>query len=116
MFANTLTLTINAVDKVLTRHNQDNFGSEYIYRSGTESIRLLIRHSTDKFATGDVLRHNVFIERTIYATPTANPQYYSTTFTLRARFDSDPVALLQLYVGAVALLASLDDGLVIGDN
>lgn len=115
-FANTLTLTINAVDKVLNRRNQDNYGSEYGYISDTETIRLLIRHDTEKPASGDVLRHNVFIERTILATPTEVQKYYSMTLTLRHRIGSSPTTLLHLLQGSYTLLGTLDDGLVIGEN
>jgi hypothetical protein len=116
MFANTLTLTINAVAKVLTRVNQDSYGSEYTLISYVESIRLQIRHTTDKLATGDVLRHNVYVERTIFATPTATEKYFSVTGTLRSRVGSSPTDLLNMYVGFSTLMATLDDGLVVGEN
>lgn len=116
MFANTLTLTIDGVAKTLLRNNQDNFGSFYEFRDGTEHITMQIRHSTDKLVTGDVLRHNVYIERTIFATPTVDEKYFSTTVTLRGRRTSAPDDLLKLWVGVSTLIATLDDGLVIGEN
>lgn len=116
MFANTLTLTINAVDKVLLRKNQDNYGSEYGFISDTESIRMLIRHDEESPATGKLKRHNVFIEHEIFATPTTVRKYYSVTYTLRHGIGSAPTALLQLLQGTYTLIATLDDGLVVGEN
>lgn len=116
MFANTLTLTIGGVAKTLNRVNQDNYGSEYTFVSDTESIRCQIRHTTDKITTGEVKRHNVYVERTIFATPSTTEKYFSVTGTLRARFDSAPSDLLSLWVGFTTLMLTLDDGLVVGDN
>ncbi len=116
MFANTLTLTIDGAAKTLNRINQDNYGSEYKMSSGTELITMLIRHSVDKPA-GDVInRHNIYIERVIYATPTSTEKYFSTTFTLRERRGSDPADLLKLAQGFYTLAATIDDGLVVGEN
>lgn len=116
MFANTLTLTIDGVAKTLNRNNQDNFGSTYEFSSGTEYIRLQVRHTVDKLQTGEVKRHNVFVERNIYATPTSTAKYFSVTATLRNRFDSDPAELLKTWLGVNTLLLALDDGLVVGEN
>ncbi len=116
MFANTLTLTIDGVAKTLNRINQDNYGSEYLFRSATESIRMLIRHSVDRPA-GDVInRHNVYVEKIVYATPTTAERLFTLTFTVRERSGSDPVDLLKLAQGFYTLVATLDDGLVVGDN
>lgn len=116
MFSNTLTLTINTVAKVLNRVNQDSYGSEYVFRDANEEIRMQIRHSTDKLAAGDTFRHNVYIERTVFATPTVAEKYWSTTFTFRDRRGSGPTDLLYLVQAGYTLLATLDDGLVVGEN
>nr|QDH91212.1 MAG: hypothetical protein H2Bulk341670_000002 [Leviviridae sp.] len=117
MFANTLTLTINAVAKVLTRVNQDNFGSFYKFADGVEAITMQIRHTTDTVKGGvSINRHNVYVERTVFATPTTTEKYWSMTATLRDRVGSDPTVLLQSWVGFSTLLATLDDGLVVGEN
>lgn len=116
MFANTLTLTIGGVAKTLLRNNQDNFGSTYEFSSGEEYIKMSIRHSVDKSTTGDVLRHNVYVERTIYATPTNTEKYMSVTATLRNRRGTDPAALLATWLGVNTILLALDDGLVVGEN
>lgn len=118
MFTNTLTLTINAVARTLTRINQDNYGSEYTYSDAVEEISMKIRHSNESSSKGlpIVKRHNVFLERTVFATPTVSEKYFSTTVTLRNRLGSDPADLLKTWQGFDTLVATLDDGLVIGDN
>jgi len=116
MFASTLTLTINGTAKVLQRQNQDNFGSSYRLKSGTELITLLVRHSVDSGKAGNVNRHNVYVEHTIFATPTTNQEFYSCTYTLREGEFNDPTKLDQLSVGMLTLLATLDTGLTVGEN
>lgn len=116
MFANTLTLTIGGTGRTLTRVNQDNFGSAYKFVDGVELITMAIRHGVDKVAGKTIDRHNVFVERTVFATPTATEKYYSVTATLRAGRDSIPADLLATWVGTNTLLLALDDGLVVGEN
>lgn len=118
MFSNTLTLTINAVDKVLKRTNQDNGGSLYEFSAGdgSEYISMKVRHTVESIKGISFRRHNVFVERTIFATPTAVEKYYSVTSTMRRRVDSSPDDLLKMEQGFATLLASLDDGLVTGEN
>lgn len=117
MFATTLTLTIDGVDKVLNRVNQDNGGSRYTMSSDTEFIEMQVRHSTDKVkGQPDVQRHNVYLTRTIYATPTAYEKFWSVTYTLRDRVGSGPSSLLHLSTGAIALIGAMDNDLVVGIN
>ncbi len=116
MYANTLTLTIDSVARTLTRKNQDNFGSFYSFLDGTEEITMKIRHDKEDRKGIIVNRHNVFIEHTVFATPLTFEKYWSATVTLRDRKGSGPVELLELWVGASALIATLDDSLVTGDN
>lgn len=116
MFNATLTLTINSVDKVLNRINQDNKGSEYLFVSDVEKITMQIRHSVDKTSSGPVNRHNVYIERTIFATPVANRLLSSVTFTLRDSDGVGPTSLTHLSTGALALFGSLDQDLAAGVN
>lgn len=116
MFAVTLTLAIDGTNYVLNRINQDNFGSSYKFKNATELITLLVRHTTDTVGVDKINRHNVFIERTIFATPTAAREYYSCTYTLREGEFNDPAKLDKLSVGALTLLATLDTGLTVGEN
>lgn len=69
-FGATVTVTVNAVAKVLNRINQDNYGSEYYLRSATDEYRMKIRHSKESpQADGRVFdRHNVELTHTVYAT------------------------------------------------
>nr|UJQ85828.1 MAG: hypothetical protein 2 [Leviviridae sp.] len=95
MFPNTITLTINAVARVLIRNNQDNYGSEYQYFGALESVVMLIRHSVDQVdkRSGQVTkRHNVFVEHFVYPT-VAFPQGIINTSTLTMRHGqfTDPV-------------------------
>jgi hypothetical protein len=93
MFAATITLTLNAVAKVLNRVNQDSFGSEYRLVSGTEAITLKIRHSTDSVDGDGIImaRHNVFVEHIIYPTPTTALKKHTSTATIRVGTYSDPL-------------------------
>jgi len=116
MFANTLTLTINAVAKTLVRINQDSYGSEYKFSDSLEKIVMVIRHSTDTIKGLSVNRHNVYLERWIYATPTVSAKYWSVTSTMREQEGSGPTDLLLTHQGFNTLLLTLDDGLVVGEN
>lgn len=71
-FGTTLTITVNAVAKILTRIKQEGYGSEYLLRSTTEEYRLKIRHSKEAPKTdGKVFdRHNVELTHTVFATST----------------------------------------------
>lgn len=103
MFGATITITVApSTDRVLNRVNQDGYGSEYAYASATEACRLLIRHTTDSADADGIImkRHNVFFERVIYPTPTAEMQKFTATSTIRHGKFNDP-----------ALSATLMDGL-----
>lgn len=70
MFSDTITITINAVAKILTRVNQDGYSSEYLLRESTGSFRLKLRNSSYKDKTRSnvsVDRHNIELVETVYA-------------------------------------------------
>lgn len=71
MFGNTLTMAAGGGNVVLTRVNQDNYSSEYLYRSSTEQWRMRIRHTTVRKGSTSRDRHNVELVQTVFATPTA---------------------------------------------
>jgi len=75
MFTDTITFTINAVAKVMSRINQDKYSSEYFLREATGEYRARIRHSNyvDKTRGVTVDRHNVELTQTVFASGT-NPQ------------------------------------------
>lgn len=116
MFANTLTLTIDAVARTLTRNNQDNFGSVYQFEDATEFIEMKIRHDVDNQLGFKHKRHNVTVTRRVFATPVSAEKYWSTTVTLRNRDGSSPQDLLKTWQGVNTLLLTIDDGLVAGEN
>lgn len=118
MFANTLTLDVAGVDKTLTRVNQDNFGSVYRHRAadGSETIELTIRHQMDNGKDGKIERHNATIVYTKPATPTETSKFWSVAFNMRAGVGSSPATLVDLATGSYELLASIDNGLSIGEN
>lgn len=120
MFANTLTLTVNAVAKVLQRVNQDAYGSEYSFQSGTESIIMKIRHSADAVDKDGLLmkRHNVFVEHIVFPTLTDRMKKFTATVTLRHGSFNDPVACADLFQALAVLLATgtMVDDLTVGVN
>lgn len=118
MLANTLTLTINSVAKVLTRVNQDDFASYYQLKSATEKITLQVRNSdeTVKNKTVKYDRHNVFVEWTIYATPTSFEEYYSYSTTWRMPESNDPVKLGYLVAASNTLAAAQSAAIIAGDS
>ncbi|DAD50252.1 coat protein [ssRNA phage Gerhypos.2_11] len=117
MKANTLTLTVNAVAKVLTRVNQDNFGSTYTLLSATDSWTLKFRNSTevakDKTLFG---RHNVYVEYIVFATPTTVQKSYTISTTLRMSQSSDPAYLAYISSALSTLMTTEAPGLIGGES
>lgn len=83
MFADTITITINSVAKVLTRVNQDGYSSEYLLRGADDEFRLKIRNTNyvDKTRGGaSVDRHTCELIQTVFpvapvTTPTIRKAY-----------------------------------------
>ncbi len=75
-FGATLTVTVNAVAKVLNRINQDNYGSEYYLRSTTDEYTVKIRHSKEAKVAGKTQndRHNVAITHRVFAVAGVSPE------------------------------------------
>jgi len=121
-FGSTITITVNAVAKVLNRINQDNYGSEYSLLTATDSWNLKIRHSTDSpDADGmTMLRHNIYIEHVVYATPSTNQTKETFTATLRAgKYDGTTAEAHLASAMATYMLASSSaviNDLVVGLN
>lgn len=84
-FPATITLTVNAVAKVLDRVNDGNYASEYLLVNATEQYKLLIRHTVEpKDSNGLVFkRHNVFLEHIVFPTATTLIKKRTVTVTLR---------------------------------
>lgn len=97
MFADPITVTINAVAKNLTRINSgDPYSSEYwLKESNTGDYRLKIRHSTYTGKDGIIVdRHNVELVHTVYATAAAKQivrKVYAVFEAMRSDTVTDPV-------------------------
>lgn len=71
MLGESITVTINAVAKVLKKINGgENYATEYLLRETDGEYRMKIRHSKDKGLTrGEIMdRHNVELTRTVFGT------------------------------------------------
>lgn len=93
-FGSTLTVTVNAVAKVLNRINQDNYGSEYFLRSSTEMYRMKIRHQKESpNADGIVIdRHNAELTHTVFGTG-GNPDTVRVCYVILRVPENDDATL-----------------------
>lgn len=119
MFANTLSITIGVeAARVLTRINQDSFGSTYRLSTAAELHELVIRNSTAKEAGVLYDRHNAELRSTQYATDLLPERHYvaSTTFKTR-RAGGDPSRLADVEKSIIALVnTTLVAGMVQGES
>lgn len=119
MFANTLSVTIGTDSpRVLTRINQDGFGSTYRLATALELTELVIRNSTSKESNLLYDRHNAELRHTVYATDLLPERHYvaSTTFKTR-RQGGDPTYLANVEKAMTALVStSLVAGMVQGES
>jgi hypothetical protein len=116
MLPNTLTLTINSVAKVLTRVNQDNYGSVYKLTSPTERFVMRIRHTSQTLKSGVFDQHNILVEWTKIPTAPATPLVLTASISLRGQFGSDPADLDNLSDALGVLFAANLASIVQGDN
>jgi len=116
MLANTLTLTVNSVAKVLTRINQDNYGSEYRLTTATERYVLKIRHSSQNVGGKTFDQHNVLVEHTVFGTATDVEKKMTASVTLRGQIGTDPAALDYLSDALGVLVAAQAAALVQGES
>jgi len=119
MFANTITMTIDGVGKVLNRVNQDSFGSEYQFAGTTDSVVMKIRHSSDKMDKDGVImkRHNVLMERIVFPTATALMQKQTATLTIRGGTFESPTLAASLASALVSWgTPTVISGLSVGEN
>lgn len=95
MFANTITITRNAVAYVLSRIKDDGYSSEYFFRDTTQELRLNFRHSYDKAdpKTGVVMeRHYWSLQRTTIVVAPAQPVKEVFSGTVLTQKGADPVS------------------------
>jgi hypothetical protein len=111
MFADTLTFSVNSVDKVLTRINQDGYSSEYFLRESDGQYSLFIRNSRilDKKRPGvGIDQHNVELIHTLF------PDVAGGVSTIRRSFwtlqNQQGDTLVDPKYDAAALLAFISAG------
>lgn len=92
MFSDTITLSINAVNKSLVRINQDSYSSEYLLKELDGEYRLRLRNSsyTDKARGGvKIDRHNAELIHTIYAVAPATQPVIRKVYTVFENQNGD---------------------------
>lgn len=88
MYSN-LTITIDGVDKILNKINQDSYTSEFALRETTGEFRVKIRHTTylDSKRSGQkVERHNMELIHTVFAVSPATVDTVRKAYTV---FEND---------------------------
>lgn len=110
-FPDTITLTINAVAKVLTRVNSgDPYASEYRLRGTTDQYVMKIRHSTfnDKQRPGKTVnRHNVEVVHTVFAVAPSTIPTVRKTYVVYEETQDDAVTDVQKFDEGVLAFAAL---------
>lgn len=95
MFATTLTITVNGVDKVLNRINDGDYSSEYYLRESLSQWTLKLRNSkyTDKTRGGTlVYRHNIELVHNIFAVAPATQGTVRKYYSILENDDADIIA------------------------
>jgi hypothetical protein len=107
-FPDTITFTINAVAKILTRIKDDGYSSEYRLRNANvEEFRANIRNSTylDKVTGRNVDRHSVELLHTVFAVdPATIPTVRKSYFVLENQAVDTVVDPTKFAVGLVGFL------------
>jgi hypothetical protein len=86
-----ITITVNAIAKVLPRINQDNFGSVYQLKESLAEYKLVIRHSYEgKVGPKQIERHNVEFTMTTFDVD-GNPVVRQSYTVMRNPRNVDPV-------------------------
>lgn len=110
MFADPITVTINAVAKQLVRINQDNYSSEYLLRESDREFRLKIRNTSSSRAGVVYSRHSVELTERIYAVG-ATPEVNRKSYTTFEHSNNDTGAALQNTVkGQIDFLTAANIG------
>lgn len=89
--ANTLSITINSVEKILKRINQDNFGTRYYLHEADQEWTVNIRHSQESPQKDGTVydRHNVELIHTVFDTEAALGFTRVTYIVIRNERDDD---------------------------
>lgn len=100
----TLTVPVNAVNKVLKRVNQDNFATKYYLREATQEFTVDIRHSKEKRGGIEYQVHNVSLKVEVFATETAPTRIRDVWFTFRHTKVDDFSAIGHAAIGLADLI------------
>lgn len=93
-FGDSITIVHDGDNIVMNRINQDNYASEYYYRSATDTFRMRIRHSQVNAGTSPSRdRHNVELTRTVFAT-TETDEYSEKVYAVMEMLPSQANILL----------------------
>lgn len=94
MLGNQITVTINAVAKILKLVNQDNFGAQYFLREPTGEYTVKVRHSREKgMLRGERMdRHNVELTYTNFGAGGLDDGYTTVVSTTIRNADRAPAA------------------------
>jgi len=110
-FGSTLTITVNAVAKVLNRLGDINaYASQYMLRSSTDEYLVDIKHSKENAKGIDPLlrgmdRHTMVLTHSIFATATTPKIVRQVQWTIRCSPGDDP-ALVSYFSQAAGSYAA----------
>lgn len=107
-FGSTITVTVNAIAKILNRINQDNYGSEYLLKESLQEFRIRIRHQTENAKNGEqpFERHQFELTQTVFATAT-DPEIVRQAYSVfRSRKNDSLTSVGYLTAAAVDYLDS----------
>lgn len=108
-FGDTVTVTINAVPKILNRISDDGYTSEYFLRESASEFRMRIRHSTrvDSARGVRVDRHNVELTETVYPVAPAVVTTERKAYVIMENdYDDGAVDPLDFDLGFVGFITS----------
>nr|URG16512.1 MAG: coat protein [Leviviridae sp.] len=93
----TVTLTVGASDKVLTKINgPNNYASEYLLKEADRQFRVRVRHTQTKGGKNGAPaydRHNFEVVETVYATESV-PEHYRKAYFVFELLPTDVVVTL----------------------
>jgi hypothetical protein len=115
MFANTLTLTVDAVPYTLTRYREQSGQSEYIHRASGFTFTLKIRNSQSVSAGRVYNVYNMVLSHKVAATESAEEYTNTSSFTGRFVDLQDPTGSSDLQTALHALAAPLLEPLAAGE-
>jgi len=103
-----ITITVNAVAKVLPRINQDNFGSVYRLKEADDEWELKIRHTYEgKAGPSQYERHNMEFTHTHFIGDTRIPVVYQAYCVMRNPRSYNPVDTTYATAGLATWVASV---------